>query len=145
MPRRSGSRRGDAKSTDPQRRKRVARAFFRLVAQGRQKEGLRFFSPDCRQHNPYIRGGMDALFDAMSAAQQGGQGYPDPYLAVKKVLADGDTVAVHTELLASKSRPGEGGLRQVHLFRFNKDDKVVEYWDITQSVEPGMPNAANAF
>ncbi len=69
---------------------------------------------------------------------------PEPTLSVKHVLVDGDFVAAHTELLNSKSKPSEGGLRQVHLFRF-EDDKIVEYWDITQQVLPTMPNAAGAF
>jgi predicted SnoaL-like aldol condensation-catalyzing enzyme len=88
---------------------------------------------------------MDALFDSMAAAQSQSQKYPDPHFAIKSILADGDMVAVHTEFLGSKSKPGEGGLRQVHLFRFGKDNKIVEYWDITQSIMPNMPNAANAF
>ncbi|MDG7008526.1 MAG: hypothetical protein JRN06_09845 [Nitrososphaerota archaeon] len=54
-------------------------------------------------------------------------------------------VAVHTELLGSGSNPGAGGLRQVHLFRFGRGDKIVEYWDITQMVMPDMPNAENTF
>jgi predicted SnoaL-like aldol condensation-catalyzing enzyme len=63
---------------------------------------------------------------------------------VKHVLADGDLVAAHTELLNSKSKPNKGGLRQVHLFRF-EGDKIVEYWDITQQVLLDMPNASGAF
>jgi len=128
-----------------QKRKKVVRDFFKLVVQGRQKEGLRFFTDDCEQHNPYVQGGMDALFEAMASVQQEAPRYPDPDFAVKRILADGDMVAVHTELLSSKSKPAEGGLRQVHLFRFNKDNKIVEYWDVTQMVQPDMPNAANAF
>jgi predicted SnoaL-like aldol condensation-catalyzing enzyme len=128
-----------------QNRKKVVRDFFRLVAQGRQKEGLRFFAENCRQHNPYVRGGMGALFDAMAAVQQEAPKYPDPHFTVKRIMTDDYFVAAHTELLSSKASPGKGGLRQVHLFRFNKRDKIAEYWDITQMVEPGMPNAANAF
>jgi predicted SnoaL-like aldol condensation-catalyzing enzyme len=63
-------------------------------------------------------------------------------LVVRQVLADGDLVAVHTQL--ASSNPSEGGLRQVHLFRFSKD-KIVEYWDITQFVPENVPNAAGAF
>ncbi len=134
------------KDTDARARKRIVRSFFNLVMQGRQKEGLRFFAPSCRQHNPYVSGGMEALFDSMAAAQREAPKYPDPYFEVKRVLCDGDVVAAHTELLASRSNPGAGGLRQVHLFRFGgKRDKVAEYWDITQMVQPDMPNAANAF
>ncbi|MGA2664751.1 MAG: nuclear transport factor 2 family protein [Nitrososphaerales archaeon] len=127
------------------RRKKVVREFFGLVSQGRQKESLRFFAADCRQHNPYVKGGMEALFDAMAAAQQAAPNYPDPSFAVKKVIVDGNMVAAHTELLSSASKPGEGGLRQVHLFRFGRGDRIVEYWDITQTIQPEMPNPANAF
>ena len=127
------------------RRRKVVRDFFDLVLQGRQREGLRFFSPDCRQHNPYVKGGMEALFDSMAAAQRAAPKYPDPSFAVKRVIADGNMVAAHTELLSSASKPGEGGLRQVHLFRFGRGDRIVEYWDVTQMIQPEMPDPANAF
>jgi len=101
-----------AKTTDLQGRKRIILKFFGLVAEGRQKEGFRFFASDCRQHNPYVRGGEDALFDSMAAAQRDAPKYPDPP-AITSVLADEDTVAVHTEMLGDESELGEGGLRQV--------------------------------
>ncbi len=69
---------------------------------------------------------------------------PEASFSVKHVLGDGDLVAVHTELLNSKSKPGNGGLRQIHLFRF-EGEKIVEYWDITQQVLPNMSNASGAF
>ena len=127
------------------RRKKVVVDYFRLVGQGRMQEGLRYFSPDCRQHNPYIAGGMPALTDSMlSAFKEGGTQYADPYFEVKHVLAEGDVAAAYTVLLGSRTKPGEGGLRQVHLFRF-KGDKIVEYWDVTQMVTKDMPNAAGSF
>ncbi len=55
-------------------------------------------------------------------------------------------MVAHTELLNSKSDPKKGGLRQAHVFRFGSDNRIIEYWDITQFIDPnGMPNAANAF
>ena len=63
---------------------------------------------------------------------------------VQQILADGDFVAAYTTMLNNKSKPSEGGLRQIHLFRF-KGEKIVEYWDVTQQVLPNMPNAAGAF
>ena len=125
--------------------KDIALEYFRLVSAGKFKEGLRFFAPDCKTHNPFISGSIETLTDAMIAASKDiGEQSKEPSFAVKNVLADGDLVAVHTELLNSKSKPGEGGLRQVHLFRF-EGDKIVEYWDITQQVLPDMPNASGAF
>jgi len=109
---------------------------------------LFFFDPDCRTHNPYIVGGMKELIDAMIAVQkQGADGIlkgskADFKLIIKQVLADGDVVAVHT--MVAGSNPKDGGLRQVHLFRF-QGDKIVEYWDITQDIPMNAPNAAGAF
>ena len=88
---------------------------------------------------------MSDLFDAMSAVQLDPQEHPDPYFAIKKVISDGDVVEEHTELLSSKSNPSEVGPRQIHLFKFNRGNKIVKYWDVTQQVSKDMPNAANAF
>ena len=89
---------------------------------------------------------MDALMESIASVQQSmTPQFDDMDFAIKHVLADENTVAVHTELLNSKSRPDEGGLRQVHLFRFGPKNKIVEYWDITQQVTKDQPNPANAF
>lgn len=128
-----------------QDRKNVINEYFRLVASGSFKEGLRYFASDCITHNPYVSGNMEQITDAMIAASKDiGTQNAEPSFTVKHVLVDGDLVGAHTELLNSKSKPSEGGLRQFHLFRF-KDDKIVEYWDITQQVLPSMPNASGAF
>ena len=129
-------------------RKDIAVEFFNLVGSGRPRDGLRFFAPECKTHNPYTVGGIKELIDAMIAVQkQGAQGIiqgstADFKLIIRHVLADDDLVAVHTQI--SGSNPSEGGLRQVHLFRFS-GDKIVEYWDITQMVPQNAPNAAGAF
>ena len=126
-------------------RKNIVMEYFKLVGSGRFKDGLRFFSADCKTHNPFVAGSITVLTDAMVAAnKEGASKYPEPEFMVKHVLADGDLVAVHTQLLSNKSKPSEGGLRQVHLFRF-EDNKIVEYWDVTQQVLPNMPNSSGAF
>jgi predicted SnoaL-like aldol condensation-catalyzing enzyme len=128
-----------------QDRKSTIAAYFELLISGKYEEGLKFFASDCKTHNPYVSGNMKALTDAMiQASKEMGAKSAEPSFSVKHVLADGDFVAAHTELLNSKSSPGEGGLRQMHLFRFN-GDKIVEYWDITQQVLPSMSNASGAF
>ena len=115
------------------------------LRQGEQKAGLDFFANYCRQHNPYVKGRKSDLLDTVNAVQKDPQKHSDPYFVVKKVISVVDMVAVHTELLSSKSNLGEGGLRQVHLFRFNRGNKIVKYWDVTQQVPQDMLNAANAF
>lgn len=128
-----------------EKHKRIALEFFGLVAQGKFRDGLRFFSPDCKTHNPYFGGSIEALISAMEQANKEGTGkYPNAQFSVQYALADGDLVAVYTTLLDEKTKPSEGGLRQMHLFRFS-GDKIVEYWDVTQQVLPNMPNANGAF
>lgn len=129
-------------------RKDIAVRFLNLIGAGTPKEGLRFFAPDCKTHNPYVTGGMNALIDAMIEVQKkGAEGIikgsrGDFKLVVQNVLAEKDLVAVHTQLASPD--PRDGGLRQVHLFRFS-EDKIVEYWDISQLVPENAPNAAGAF
>jgi predicted SnoaL-like aldol condensation-catalyzing enzyme len=126
-------------------RKNVVLEYFKLVVAGKFKEGLRFFAPDCKTHNPYVAGSMEVLTDAVVVAnKEGSAKYPEAEFAVNHVIADGDFVVAHTQLLSNKSKPNEGGLRQIHLFRF-EGDKIVEYWDVTQQVTPNMPNAGGAF
>jgi predicted SnoaL-like aldol condensation-catalyzing enzyme len=126
-------------------RKTIIMEYFKLVDLGKFKESLRFFASDCLTHNPYISGSIEKLADAMIAASKDmGAQNSEPEFVVKSILADGDLVAAHTIFLNSKSKPSNGGLRQVHVFRF-KADKIVEYWDITQQILPNMPNASGAF
>ena len=107
--------------------KNIILEYLKLLGSGKFKEGLRFFAPDCITHNPFISGNIETLTDAMIAASKDmNTNSTDSEFVVKNVLADGNLVAAHTEFLNSKSRPSEGGLRQVHLFKF-KDDKIVEY------------------
>jgi predicted SnoaL-like aldol condensation-catalyzing enzyme len=124
-------------------RKNVALEFLRLVGSGKPKEARHLFSPDCKQHNPFLRPGMDELLSSIEevqkAAASGEMPVPsDALLDIGHVLVDGDLVAVHTSL--GSPRLGKlGGLRQVHLFRFS-DDKIVEYWDVTQQLPEKSPN-----
>ena len=129
-----------------QKRKEIVADFFRLIGEGRPRDGLKYFAADCVQHNPYVQGGVGDLLDSMAAVQkEQASEFAEPNIFLKHMLEEGDVVAAHTQILFSRSNPGEGGLRQVHIFRFGGDDKVVEYWDVTQMIQRDMPQAANAF
>ncbi len=134
--------------TNPEKKtnqKKIVSEYFKLIKEGKFKEGLRFFASDCKTHNPFVAGNMENITDAMIAANKDyGPKYPQAQFELKQVLADGDYVAAYTQLRASPTNPAEGGLRQIHLFRF-KDDKIVEYWDITQQIMPNTPNPNGAF
>ena len=69
---------------------------------------------------------------------------PRAEFVVKHIISDGDIVAVHTRPISDSSNLSKGGLRQIHLFRFDSD-KIVEYWDITKQITPKMLKAGGAF
>ncbi|MGO9386907.1 MAG: nuclear transport factor 2 family protein [Methanobacterium sp.] len=125
-------------------RENIIMEVLNLFGSSKFKEVLPFFAVDCKTHNPYISGDMDSLTDAMIAAGKDMIDDSEAEFSVKHVIVDGDFIAAYAQLLNNKSKPEEGGLRQVHLFRFN-EDKIIEYWDITQEVRPDMPNASGAF
>ena len=52
--------------------KEIAVEFLSLAGSGRPKDGLRFFAPECKTHNPYIPGSVETLIDAMIAVQKQG-------------------------------------------------------------------------
>src|SRR6266487_3401031 len=84
-------------------RKNVALEFLRLVGSGKPKEARHLCSADCKQHNPFLRPGMDALLSSIEEVQKasasGQMPIPsDARLDTEHVLVDGDSVAVHTSL-----------------------------------------------
>jgi predicted SnoaL-like aldol condensation-catalyzing enzyme len=125
--------------------KSIVKEYFELISQQKFKEGLRFFAPDCKTHNPFVAGNMEKIINAMiDANKEYGPKYLEAQFSLKLMLADGDFVAAYTQLVASPTKPAEGGLRQMHLFRFG-GDKIVEYWDITQNIMPNTSNPAGSF
>ena len=57
------------------------------------------------------------------------------------MLEDGDLVAVHSRV---RQKPGDLGAAVVHIFRF-QGDRIVELWDMGQSVPENSPNENGMF
>jgi len=119
--------------------KEKAVSFLQLVASGRVREAYqRHISPDFRHHNPFFPGDADSLMLAMeeSATQN-----PHKTLEVKLAIEENETVVVHSHV---KQNPNDLGGAVVHIFRF-QDDRVVELWDIGQSIPENSPNKNGMF
>lgn len=119
--------------------KEKAVSFLRLVASGNVDEAYRScISSDFRHHNPYVRGDGASLMQAMkeSAAKN-----PHKSLEVKRVLAEGELVVVHSWV---KQNPEDPGAAVVHLFRF-QDGRITELWDVGQAVPADSPNENGMF
>lgn len=128
----------DAASTTASR-KRVAVEFLQAAAAGRARQaGAQHCHPAFRHHNVYFPGDADSLLAAMD---ENARQNPEKTLEVKRVLAEGDLVAIHSGV---RHRPGERGAMLVHLFRFD-GDRIVELWDIGQEIPADSPNANGPF
>ena len=97
-----------------------------------------YISPRYRQHNPAARDGPDGVI-----AYAGGyiEANPDLHLEFKRIIAEGDYVAVHSHL---KPKPGSRGEAVVDIFRV-EDGKLVEHWDVVQPVPERAANKNTMF
>ena len=119
-------------------RKRAAVNFLRLAREGNRAAAEQLTAPGARHHNPHFQAGMPALLDAISAAAQSS---PTRESDVKRVLADGDYVVVHSHV---RHGPGVPGAAVVHIFRFD-GDRIAELWDVGQPVPADNPNTDGMF
>ncbi len=90
------------------------------------------------QHNPNIGDGREpiiAFLDGLMAA------HPAATWEIKRVVAEGDLVVVHTHLTLS---PDDRGMAVVDIFRV-ADGKVVEHWDVLQPVPAQAANDNTMF
>jgi predicted SnoaL-like aldol condensation-catalyzing enzyme len=91
-----------------------------------------------KHHNMYYSADFTSLKNGMIEDQAQ---FPSKRLMVKNVLGDGNLVAVHSNLIL---KPGEPGMAVVHIFRFDKG-KIIEMWDVGQTIPLETPNRIGAF
>ena len=119
--------------------KNAAVSFLKMVASGKVQEAYsKFVGEGFRHHNPFFEGSAESLQAGMQAnALQN----PDKVLDVKRVIAEGELVAVHSHV---QQKPGERGAAVVHIFRF-ENGNIVELWDLGQPVPEESPNQFGMF
>ncbi|MBI5265755.1 MAG: nuclear transport factor 2 family protein [candidate division Zixibacteria bacterium] len=119
--------------------KQSAVTFLQLAAAGKVKEAYdKYVSPNFRHHNPYFAGDAASLAKGMtdSAVQ-----FPNKVFEVKRILEDGDLVAVHARVRISPDGPDYA---LIHIFRF-ENGKIAELWEAAQEVPKSSPNANGMF
>jgi predicted SnoaL-like aldol condensation-catalyzing enzyme len=89
--------------------------------------------PGYIQHNPLAATGRDA---AIAFLEPFFQGHPDAVYSIKRILADGNLVAVHSH---AKFTADERGLAVVDILRV-EHCKIAEHWDVAQPVPEKSAN-----
>ena len=119
--------------------KNAAVSFLKMAASGKVQEAYsKFVGEGFRHHNPFFEGSAESLQAGMQAnALQN----PGKVLDVKRVIAEGELVAVHSHV---QQKPGERGAAVVHIFRF-ENGRIVELWDLGQPLPDESPNQFGLF
>lgn len=119
--------------------KNAAIAFLELASSGKVSDAYsKFVGAEFKHHNPFFEGSVESLRAGM---EENARQNPDKVLEVKRAIAEGDFVAVHSHV---KQNPGDRGGSVVHIFRF-ENGRIVELWDIGQPVPEKSPNSHGMF
>ena len=94
--------------------------------------------PGYIQHNPLAATGRDA---AIAFLEPFFQGHPDAVYSIKRILADGNLVAVHSH---AKFTADDRGLAVVDILRV-EHCKIAEHWDVAQPVPEKTANSNGMF
>lgn len=117
-----------------------AQAFLETVFnQHKVNEAFdRYVGPTYTQHNPNVPDGREASTAALNWMVSN---FPDFKYSVKRTIAQGDLVVVHSEVTMKAGDPKQA---VVDIFRF-KNGKIVEHWDVIQPVPAESKNSNGMF
>jgi predicted SnoaL-like aldol condensation-catalyzing enzyme len=120
--------------------KQIAVAFLTMIFNDHQvAEAFEKYSvPDYRQHNPFAASGAPAAISFLAPYLQQN---PEFHTDIKRVIAEGDLVAIHNN---PKRNASDRGRAVVDIFRVT-NGKVVEHWDVVQDVPERSANENTMF
>ncbi|MGW1718269.1 nuclear transport factor 2 family protein [Streptomyces sp. NPDC002156] len=116
----------------------VTKAFDRLIVDKDLSALNVYWGSEYHQHNPGIADGVAGVREGLGAYFRA---FPELAVSRKRVVAEGDLVAVHSHYV---SAPGERGQAVVDLFRV-RGGKIVEHWDVLQDVPATSANDNTMF
>ena len=117
----------------------IAVVFLQMCARGEVREAYeRHVAAGFVHHNAWFPGDRESLLLAM---EQSAAAEPNKSFEVKQTLADGDRVAVLSQLTRAD---GNTGYAVVHIVRI-RDGQVVELWDLAQEIPADSPNVNGMF
>lgn len=115
--------------TDLETNRRNAVAFYEMMFNDcRPEEAIETFAgAEYIQHNPHVRTGKQGFIDYF---KQMAREYPGKQVIVKRTVAEGNMVVLHCHQVW----PGNLEYAGIDIFRFDNNGKIVEHWDVLQTL-----------
>lgn len=116
-------------SNQLQQNKENAIAFYKLMFNDNEpRKAIEKYTGDQYiQHNPHVPDGKEGFikyFEEMA------QDYPGKKVHIKKAIAENDLVVLHT----FQEWPTDEDYVTMDIFRFDENGKIVEHWDVLQTM-----------
>jgi predicted SnoaL-like aldol condensation-catalyzing enzyme len=97
-----------------------------------------YVAPQYRQHNPMVADSNEAALQALTRYTH--ELYPELRQEVKRTIAQGDLVAVHSRFFMHAADRASGkGQAVVGIFRL-EHGKIAEQWDVVQDIPAKSAN-----
>ena len=126
--------------SDSDRNKKNAIAFYELMFNAcKPREAVaQYVGDQYIQHNPGVGDGKQSFIDYF---ERMAREYPDKHVEIKRAFADRDHVVLH----CFQHWPGDRDYAGIDIFRFTKDGKIVEHWDVLQVIPTDSKNSNGMF
>jgi len=115
--------------SDPETNRKNAVSFYNMMFNDCEPERAieLFVGEEYIQHNPHVKSGKQGFIDYFNKMARE---YPGKKVIIKRTLAEGNHVVLHCHQIWPDNLEYAG----IDIFRFDEYGKIIEHWDVLQTL-----------